>query len=480
MKKNNNKVREKAKKNITNVEKKEKLRQKKEIKKEKMKKEEEIKKAKKKRKKIIAIILSILVVIASLFFAIFVILKNEENNKYAKKMKVWGFDSLYNNGKTYSWESVSKIEAAKIILAATKNTANLSTLYTSPDNNTSDEEITLYLDNYYKIIEDGKITKENMNEKATLLDVYMLINNSRINILGNNDTRVVEPQFKDYQTYIENEKVYIYAMLSQNFLENSDKKLNGYRNITKKDLNKLVYDYVYKYSTISLDNEKIIDDEEKLPSNADEYPYILESVPKEVYEQKNITEINNEYVYNAAEVFNTRRSYIANTKYNAEQYFNILLNIDYETINADELIEKLNDYIVMMVRESDVKEYVEYVKKNKIKITGKATAQLPAMYNDGTQIRLRTKLEFKVENSETNKNILCFDNIYGDEITYNENEYVLYIDAPLKHVLGSGRVYNDQIPIYKSLLDMSKDKIKIKSESTIYTDMSVKEGATLE
>ena len=50
-------------------------------------------------------------------------------------------------------------------------------------------------------------------------------------------------------------------------------------------------------------------------------------------------------------------------------------------------------------------EYVKYVKDNQIQIEGSATVLLPIVYYDDIDYRVRTKLEFKIVNSNTNENI---------------------------------------------------------------------------
>lgn len=90
---------------------------------------------------------------------------------------------------------------------------------------------------------------------------------------------------------------------------------------------------------------------------------------------------------------------------------------------------------------SDYTEYVNYVKANQIKISGKAKAQEPIIYFDGFHYRLRTKLDFKIESSLTNENILFYDLASKSKIKYDNKEYSVIVDTLIGSAFGTGSYY---------------------------------------
>ncbi len=423
----------------------------------------------------VGIIVVSFVIVLLVILSFYYILSKEKSNEYSKKINTWGLSKLYDNNQTYSWQNVSKIEALRIVIAASTNKTNVKSLY-NPKDEMSDDEIFMYYANYNNLIDDDSINNNNMNENATMLDVIMLINNSRKNILKKEITGVGNPIFSDFDIYTDIQKAYIRNLVKDEIIQNNDKKLNADKDIRKGELNKIIVNYVYKYSTFSLNGEVMIRNEEDMPKNVDEYPYVLENVPKEVYEQKN-TVYDYDYYLNAADFFDIRREYYWTTVYNSNKYFDTILNVDYNTITYEGLRDSIKNYVVGRYEEDVLKEYVDYVKKNNIKITGKSTSCLPAIYNDGRRCVIRTKLEFNIESSNTKENLLCFDKMYNAKVYYDKTNYTIYIDAQMGYVSDSKLVYNQQQPVYTMLLDMSKDEIKVTNSINPYNNLLQEEGA---
>lgn len=114
------------------------------------------------------------------------------------------------------------------------------------------------------------------------------------------------------------------------------------------------------------------------------------------------------------------------------------------------------------MNESALKQYIDYVKNNKVILEGSAKAQIPCMYNDGGSCRIRMKLHFNVINSLTRDNLLYMD-LNSEKIkTYSKDSYDIYIDANMGYVFGSKQVYVSQQDIVSMLLDMSKEEILVK------------------
>ncbi len=76
---------------------------------------------------------------------------------------------------------------------------------------------------------------------------------------------------------------------------------------------------------------------------------------------------------------------------------------------------------------ADLSEYVEYVKKNKIKLSTVAEPLLPIVYSsDGYGFFLRTKVTVNVESSDIDTVKMYFH----DNLKLNKGKIVFYIDVP--------------------------------------------------
>ena len=101
-------------------------------------------------------------------------------------------------------------------------------------------------------------------------------------------------------------------------------------------------------------------------------------------------------------------------------------------------------------------EYVEYVKQNNIKLTGTAQAQLPCIYFDGENYRVRMKIEMKVESSNTDTNLLFNDALSGN-IEYKEKEYTLYADIIMAKIENSDTLFVKEGTIETMLVKNESD-----------------------
>ena len=72
----------------------------------------------------------------------------------------------------------------------------------------------------------------------------------------------------------------------------------------------------------------------------------------------------------------------------------------------------------MIGDDRDMRDYVDWVKKNKIKIEGSLMAEQSLLYNDGVDIKMRTKFRFRILNFNEYKDIV-FD--YGFHGTKNDS-----------------------------------------------------------
>lgn len=148
-----------------------------------------------------------------------------------------------------------------------------------------------------------------------------------------------------------------------------------------------------------------------LPKNYKDYPYILEDIPNEMYEMRHT--IN----YYAGDAKTGSQMFI--TKVTSEDMAKIInrmkigydlrLNVDYKTIDpasyAKEVFNLENQSV--SIRENEIKEYAEWVKKNKNQIEGAIDPEPSVLYYPGTgDYRIRSKFRFKINNFIEYKDIL--------------------------------------------------------------------------
>ena len=409
---------------------------------------------------IIFLILCLLVIGAIVFGVISFINYNKYKpyRAYEEKMKTYGFDKAYNNESVKTGESITKSEAIKMILAACFNTNDISGFAAEPEGeNNYENAMWVEYAKYRGIITDGDINKDNYKSKASYIEVIRYLATAKTKLLEKELDSAVQLKVKDIDKYKSDEQVAIEDMIQNEIIKVNTKKIKGNKHIFKGQMNELISNFVEKYNTITVNGEKININEDKKPSNKDEYPYTLANVEKNVYEKKFSVDDENNFI-NPKELYSTKKEYYTQIQQIAEGYYNLILNVDYNTINYDDLKDEMLPY--MLYGADGLEEYVKYVKDNKIKIEGKSTVIFPVVYFDGLQYAVRMKLEFEVKNSETKNNLLYMDPIDDTEnpVKYDNDKYTLYIDAKMGSALtGSTALYNDNTSIYDLLLEDQKD-----------------------
>lgn len=406
----------------------------------------------KKYKKIILILsIIILVVILSLIFLLNY-LKYKKYDIYKVEMEKDGFNEYYNNGSASSYQKVTKLEAIKMIFAIINDYKDMGI------DLKNDENVINYA------LKLGILTtteNDSINDKATYIDVIRYISNSNYYILDNQYNTEVTPNFKDYNNYSQLEKVNINDLVSNEIIENSNGKLNGQSKISKGLFNKTILNF-YKKIVLTMKYGKIKTDSKDLPSNADEYTFILEDVDNKVYEEEFKKDTSNINVTEPIEYYGEMKEFYISLKEQVEKYYKIVLNIDYRTINVEEFKKNIRSCSIDIIDDYSINKYIDYIKDNQVIMTGKATIQMPIVYKDGFYTRVRTKLEFNIENSKTMDNLIFLDLNSGSNITYKEKNMVLYVDNMLSTTMNDKKPYMKFDFIKDIILDMSKDKVEIK------------------
>lgn len=415
-----------------------------------------MKKIQLKKKNKVILIIAIFIIVVSIFLIYYFIDVNKykKYEQYEQVMDMYGFSRLYNNETAKSNEFVTNVEALKILIAASlNNTQNVQSLVAQFSN---DKDWYQYAKNMNIVYED--IEENDLNKKIKYIEVIKEMSDCKLYLLNGEIASNIKPTYSDYNEYKQNDKYSIIDLVSSEIINNTTDKLDGNRKIRKGEFNELIINFVKKYTLLQA-NENLVEDESKKPENSEDYPYIIEDVDKAIYEQA--YNVNDESNFMTPKVLYTleKGNYETITK-TCEDYYNYLLNVDYETINKDEFIKNIKDLLISAPDENVVEEYINYVKNNKISLSGTAKVQIPIIYLDGVNMRVRIKLDFKVNNANTKENLLYYDSKYSNKIIYQDYN-TIYIDAILGYVIDSDNVYNKTNTIYQMITQEYKDKLQI-------------------
>ena len=426
------------------------------------------KKAKKKTdKRVVKSRITIAIIIVSILLvglAVYGIISLINYNKYKpyigfeETMKTYGFDKVYNNESAKTGESITKSEAIKMILACMFNNSDISGFAKEPEGDDNYENaIWVEYAKFRGIISDSDINKDNAKDKATYIEVIRYLANAKTKILEKELDSAPSMKVKDLDNYKSDEQVAIEDMIANEIITINTKKINGNKHIFKGQMNELISNFAIKYNTITVNGEKVNINEDKMPSNKDQYPYTLASVDKSVYEKEFYIDDENNFK-SPKELYTVKKEYYTQIQEIAEGYYDTILNVDYNTINYEDMKDNILQYVLYGTE--GLEEYVNYVKSNKIIIQGKSTVMFPIIYFDGLEYNVRMKLEFEIKNSNTRDNLLYMDPINSDstKVKYDNDKYTVYIDAKMGNAIGgSNALYNDNITIVNLLLNGQKD-----------------------
>jgi len=386
-------------------------------------------------------VLLILVLIAAcvgIYFGVRYLVITLKYKQYTDKMNEYGYNVLYVNSKATATEEVTKADLIKVVLGSLMNNTDINNIYHLASADVSDEQ------NWYDYAEDigatEYIANTSLDSKSTRIDAIILATNTLEGIINKEiEQTELKMSESELEKYSEKQKVALSKAVTLGIIKNKNSALSE-ANILKGELNKLVIGLVEANATIYYKNTStnaqvsIVTDKDKLPANKEDYPYIVDNISKEIYEQG----FRNQYAplfRTPKEVYKTMGYLYGQIDDTLTSYLNDILNIDYETITTKNFLEKIASNVVYEIDESDVEDYVQYVKDNKIKLEGKATALLPIMYDTGEGLVVRTKIIFKVINSDTQYNLLFGDE--NEKVKYTGDEIVMYVDVRLGGTFNS-------------------------------------------
>ncbi len=168
-------------------------------------------------------------------------------------------------------------------------------------------------------------------------------------------------------------------------------------------------------------------DMSKIPNNYRDYPYILNGIEKSVYELPFYRNENKGNQFGPLIAY-SKFSYIyEGFARKIQNYYNAVLNIDYETIELEKFNKDLNNELP---GESSISKYIEYVKKYKIKTKGTIEIYLPIIFYDYMNFYVRTRIKLNILSSDTNKDLLLGDYTTLGYIYYDTN-FDFIADIPI-------------------------------------------------
>lgn len=421
---------------------------------------------KSKTKKIIVLIVLAVLAIAVVFgifyggYILFRKIKYSKYDEYQKQMEIYALSSMYNNEKATSYEKCTKSEAIKLIISSITNEIEIyDSEYNGEEDYKEKYENKGWVEYAYEneIITEDDINEKNANSTVTFIEFVKYYANARVKLLGQSLKTDEELKFKDIKGLKAEEVSVLSDLVRNGVIENSSKKIKPNRKLAKGEVNMYMTKIIKQYNLLIPNGKKFNINKEKEPSNASEYPYILTDVSKDIYEKSFIVK-SEETFENPVKVFSYQRVCMSQLMESVKTYYDYILNIDYNTIDKDNMMEVLGEESLFNISEAQINRYITYVKENKIKITGSATPQMPIVYYDGSIYRVRVKIDFKVESSDTKDNLLFMDLEGKENVTYDSNEYSFYIDAKIDTLGDVSRImYVYQAPINEYIIDENKN-----------------------
>lgn len=380
----------------------------------------------------IGLILIAILLIIGLIFGIRYLVITLKYKTYSDKMYSYGLASLYDNQKAGSvTQKVNNKEFLKVTVAAIISEKKPSSLNKIDDNEYLEFKEILGVQNLT-----DNVTKSEMVINITKFAITML----KLDI----SPAKLEMSEKTLAKFTEDEKEIIGQAITMGLIKNKDSEVsNNY--IIKGNLNKIIITLVEKYATVYPETIKfneegtlekqdvnIVTENAKKPKNYKEFPYIVDNIQNRVYE----TDFVNKKDYNyqkPTEVYSMIGNSYGEIASTIRSHFVTLLNVDYENITVEDFLKQLNLDSIYYLEEDDVKDYIDYIKENKIKLKGNAEAMLPIICFSGESYLVRTKVTFEVVNSNTKDNLLYMD----EKTTYEGNKFEFYLDLPMGMTVNS-------------------------------------------
>lgn len=307
------------------------------------------------------------------------------------------------------------------------------------------------------IIEDDSVAiRQNISKKELIL-LFMTIAEDVFEVYPQTKA-ILNPEVANGLT---EEELHLFtAAVSLGLMENTVEDFTQ-SSITQAEFEKMIVQFALKFSTVinqnawRRGNERInlVTNYSLFPNNAELFPYIADILPKEVYETLDFStgtfgfKSKEEFIKTVGTPKSNYYKYLRHLDYAYTEeiltgYFDVILNVDYRTITAESFAEAVNKcycyslYTELKLTSEDeiIKNYVEYVKKNKIILSGKGIPDFSYIYTTMFTSELACKIEVNVINSEIENPKLFMAGLIID----TNNPSVKYVRIPVALVPING------------------------------------------
>ncbi len=393
------------------------------------------------------VIITIIVIVVNILNAT----KYDKYYKYEDMMNVYGFNRLYDNESAATEETVTKIEAIRVVLGVALNTTDITEYL--PDSNLFPESTWATYGEKSEITKYSPIDASNYKEQISYIDVISYFNGAKNRFFKDIVNGELDKDIGDINEYNLDQQIAIKVLVANDILVEAINDINGNDMIFKGQLNELAVNFANEFNTLVYSEDSNVNiNPENLPENHEDYPYTLANVDKSIYEMPFETWDTIRFL-TPTQMYAYNRTYLRQMSTISKDYLELILNIDYKTITIENFTEQINSFLVYDEEPEYIEEYINYVKENEIVITGTATPIEPAVYYDGRYYKVRTRIDFKIESSKTNEDLIYYDLFNGLVKTYEKTEYSIYVDYTLTDAMNSEAKFIKVSNIYSTLVD---------------------------
>ena len=389
------------------------------------------------RKVIIAIFCGLVVLIIVIFSVLGIINKIglKDYEVYENKITTYGLNELYNNNNANTYEKITKLEALKLAIASMLNTNEISD-YVQTQIDDKDEEFIEYAKDLGIIsVEERNDFKKNSTITYSELVCYF---EKALDMLSNVEiSENIIDMLRNDTKYSDEVKLAISNLIEKNIIVVNSEKINGNKKAVKGMANELAVNILEKYIITANDSMKT----ENMPSNANEYPYILNSFSNEAYELSRIESLDSSNKQTPKEVYKLKKTEYERISRYVKNYFEAMLNVDYEVLDYSEYASSMDKYLIFSSKSDSLEQYFDYIIQNKIKMEANAQFVEPCVYYDGEHYRARVKIDLKILETDTRENLLIGDLNSESSYVYNKDEYTMYVDCALSSAINSNIMY---------------------------------------
>lgn len=387
---------------------------------------------KNKKKFVIAIIILIIITLSIFIIMIYNYIKYKP---YEDKINMWGLNELYTNNKTSFYQKVTNIEMIKFVTGLSLNLSDISGIENQKEVNFKDENWVKVAE-LYNIIEKDKINKKNYKKSSTLKDIIITLAKAEEKIMNITfDSKKISLDSNISKKINKIDEKYINEMIVTGILDLKDININ--KKINKGQFNKIIVKFAEQTSAIFYDRSfKIETNINNMPKSYKKYPFIIKGIDKEIYDIP-LMGSDAENFNTPITAYKTRKKIYEQTDLRIKEYYNTILNVDYNTIDSENLKNIIEKNSLYYNNPGHYINYTKYVKDNKIILKGNIETYLPIMYYDGSNYRVRTKITFEVLSSETDMNLLLPDWISDVNIQYLDKKYTAYADVVISQSYNS-------------------------------------------